>query len=320
MMKQYYLNRFEDVFWIITFACGGSIHSSQLHRWLSAEGKELQYDTYIAIVTDWERLKLIRRSTIGRSVIIHLGQAVYRYFDVKSAVVCNAFKLKRTSLIMEKYLTQEKYYQKPPSSLRKRLMKTGGLYLLALGEAQLRILENYKVALEKYQWDLRGIQHEIETMKEYMNVSASRRHFSKTSTHFKSTVMNLYRLTFKSIIVSGATIQQERENAIFTVYVDVYNILNSSEKMLAKQVLEIYHVINGIFNDSNNSTHKVNCITTIYSHQKEDEKLINATYQLLRANNEFCFYDKEDLKRQVRFVFFDTSRRLFGGIKTDSVV
>ena len=199
-------------------------------------------------------------------------------------------------------------------------MKTGGLYLLALGEAQLRILENYKVALEKYQWDLRGIQHEIETMKEYMNVSASRRHFSKTSTHFKSTVMNLYRLTFKSIIVSGATIQQERENAIFTVYVDVYNILNSSEKMLAKQVLEIYHVINGIFNDSNNSTHKVNCITTIYSHQKEDEKLINATYQLLRANNEFCFYDKEDLKRQVRFVFFHTSRRLFGGIKTDSVV
>lgn len=73
MMKQYYLNRFEDVFWIITFACGGSIHSSQLHRWLSAEGKELQYDTYITIVTDWERLKLIRRNTIGRSVIIHLG-------------------------------------------------------------------------------------------------------------------------------------------------------------------------------------------------------------------------------------------------------
>lgn len=314
------MNKYENIFWVIAYGCGGSIHSSQLYRWISAEGKELKYSTYHAVLSDWERLQLIRKSAIGRNSILFLGQAVYQYFNLAFGGNRSASKLKRTSLIIEKYLIQEGYHLKPPSALRSRLMKTGGLYMLPKGEAQLRILENYKNALEPFQWDLNGIQYEIETMKQYMNISASKRHFSKVSTHFNSSRMNLYRLTFHSIFVSGATLKKNEEKLVFTLYVDLYKIFNSSDKYLSKQILEINHLINAIFFDANNSNHQVNCIITVYSHEKEDEKLADMVYKRLSKTSEFGLYDKASFKRQIRFVFFDTSRRLFGGIKTDSVV
>jgi len=320
--RDYYLEKYNDVFYIIIYALSGAIHLIELKRWLY-NNKPDNAKALRKVIADWEQLGLVNKVKMGRNYVLYMRAPVYNYFHLMYYRPATSEKLKRTSLLMEKFLTEEKYYLKPPSELKNRLLKTNAVLFLASGESHKRIVQNYIKALTPYGWDMTGLNDQMQLMQAHIERSPSNNHFQKVdqSIEKEDYEENLYSLACKGIYLTGGKLENEESGSVtFTVHADIFNVNDIEGAKLANRIMSVYRMLSDMLYDSRNPKHKANIKITVYSHQAEDKKLIDQVYQHLKLNKEFCCYDDDMLKEHVQFVFFNTEKKLFGGYPIGRIV
>lgn len=317
-MQDFYINMYEDIFFVVIFGLSGFISQQQFCR-LTNDNKAKAAHSINKLLNDWKRYYIISIQKIGRCNILIINEPVYKHFHLCYQNARSANKLKRTTLLMEKYLREGKYYNKSFSSLKERILKTNALWYLPVGQSSYNILNNYEKALMPFHWDTRGIENEKAIMKKYIQNSAK---FQKAEESEKqiSTVKNLYNLNCQGIFLTGAKIKKRENNKVeFVLYCDILNTYNYYSNILVDRILSARLTLYSIFDDDNKE-HIFNPIITIYSHEQHDQLFIDDVYRQLKRTNVFLFCSDQELKDQIRFVYFNSATKLFNGVKLHQLI
>lgn len=317
-MKRFYIQQYEDVFYVILYGLAGGIHMQQLNRWLN--NNQTHYNrVFRSMVNIWADLDLVYKIKISRNYIIYPRNAVYRYFGLYYNHLPTSNRLKQTSLLMEKYLVDEQCYQYPPDWLRKRIQKTNTINFLPNGQAHLNVIHNYMRALKPYHWDLTGLEYEAKAMEEHIKHSFSQTHCKSVNKHIISK-NNMYRYACKYIYLTGAKIEPYDNTINFKIYVDILYTTYIENDLLIRRIIDAYDFFSELLYDLKDKKHQVKVVITILSHQKEDRVFEKKILSKLKQTSEFCLMDDEYFESIIRFHFFNSESKLFSGFPVKDII
>jgi hypothetical protein len=318
MLKRFYIQQYEDVFYVILFGLAGAVHMQQLNRWLN-QNSARYHRVFRSIVRRWVDLELVHKIKISRNYIIYPRGAVYNYFGLCFNGLSTSSRLKQSALLMEKYLDDEQCYRYSPKWLRSRIQKTSAISFLPNGQAHLNVVNHYIQALTPCHWDLTGLNYEAETMRRHVERSISKNHLHRVKNHIANE-RNLYRYACKNFYISGAKIIANNDTTVFRVYVDYLYTTYIEMDLLIRRIADAYSFFSELLYDANNSSHKAEIILTIYSHQKRDRVFEHKILKRLKQNSEFRTMTEERLKELIRFRFFNSEEKLFSGFPVKDII
>lgn len=302
-LQKHYLQKCEDFFWILLRL--GCIPQSQICRLLFKNATDSTTNT--ALMQTFEGIGLINRVQFGNTNICRATHTVSRYFGNKQIVKISGAKLKRGSLILEKYLRLG-YYDRPTKNLRERLDKTTALLYLPTASQSIKLLKRYQTYFEERNLHTDGIQNELAVLQKRYDFQFDKK------IKIDSNVTDLYHLESINCFLSG--IRFELKNGKFKpiINADIYNIHNLPSQRLAKHILTSMTTLESIFNiDINMGI----VVITIYSHEEQNTKEMNIVYNYLSYK---LGLDIEPLKNQVKFIYFGTKAHLFSHIDPSNII
>ncbi len=318
VLQGHYINKYSETLWVI-MRLGGCILQNQLCRWLY--NNETDNVACTRMVKNWNDAKIIRVKKIGSNNLIVLCFNVMQYFEVRRAVKLNGFKIKKSALIMEAML-REKWYEKHPIELKKRMQKASFLAFMTTGEPHLHQIDRYITVFKKRNRDISGLIHQKKIMEQRFDhafKSKIHENYPPLELNKNEYEIDLYNLECQSSYISGVSFKSQPDGEEkLRIYVDIFAITTKSAKEMSKLIITVQRTIESIFDDYVNNR-PCEVIIRIYSHNKSDNTYIDKVYDLLGCESEYvCHTDL--LRQKIHFVCFDSKARLFSNIDPDKLV
>ena len=315
-LQCYYLNQNNDIFWII-LRLGGCIMQQQLCRLLNNNLTDTTKNT--ALVKKLEEAQLIKIKKIGSNNVLILTYPVFQYFKINRTVKLNGVKIKRSAMIMEKYLRLG-YYSKPPIELKRRLQKTAALSYMTTGQAHLLLIQKYIPILKEKGWCVDGLKNQEEVLYkrfDYQTMFSLYENYPPLELDKENGELDLYNLECNNSFISGIRFAGEGERQLI-VYADIYNVYEKSPLSIAKLVLQTQETLEAIFADYKNDNF-AKVYVQIYSHLAYSADYEKKVYTYLCAQPEYI--GNEALaKDMVQLNFLNTKTTLFSNIDPCSIV
>ena len=318
-LQAYYLSKYNTELWVI-MRLGGCIFQQQLCRWLNNNKTDTTSNT--ALVKRLEEAQLIKIKKVGnKNNILILTYPVFKYFRVNRTAKINGAKIKRSAMIMEKYLRMG-YYTKDPIELKKRLEKTSCLPYMTTGEPALRLLQKYIPLLENRGWCVDGLKHQEQIMYQRFDHQTKfllYENYPPLKLDKEDGQLDLYNLECQNAFISGIRfdkLQNGKEQ--LQAYIDIYNVYEKDPSSIAKLVLDAQRTIESIFADYKNDNF-VDVYIQVYSHNEHNVDYENKLYTYLCTQNEYIG-NEELVRNRIRLVFLDSRTSLFSNIDPSSIV
>lgn len=316
-LQSYYTSKYNEILWVI-LRIGGCILQQQLCRWINNNQTDTTANT--AFVKKLEEGQLIKIKKIGNNNLLILTYPVFQYFQVNRTVKINGTKIKRSAMIMEKYLRLG-YHSKPPVELKKRLSKTATLSYMTTCESHLRLIQKYMPILESKSWRIDGLKHQEQILYkrfDYQTKFALYENSPPLELDKEDNELDLYNLECQNSFITGIRFDILNGKEQLKVFADIYNIYEKDSLSIAKLILDTQRTIEAIFADYKNSNF-VEVYVQVYSHAAYNIDYENKVYSYLCAQNEYI--GNEELARSIiKLTFMDNSSKLFSNISPNSIV
>lgn len=317
-LQVHYLSKHSDILYVI-MRIGGCILQQQLCRWLNNNKTDTTSNT--ALVKNLVESQLVKVRQIGGNNILIITYPVFKYFKVNRTVKINGAKIKRSAMIMEKYLRMG-YYTKDPIELKKRLEKTSCLSYMTTGEPALRLIQKYIPLLENRGWSVDGLRHQEKIMYKRFDHQTKfllYENYPPLELNKEDGELDLYNLECQNAFISGIRFDKlPNDKEQLQVHADIYNVYEKDPLSITKLVLDTQRTIESIFADYKNDNF-ADVYITIYSHHAYSEDYENKLYSYLCIQNEYVGTE-ELVRSRIRLVFLDSRTSLFSNIDPRSIV
>lgn len=317
-MQIYFLSKYNEIFWIIT-RVGGCVMQQQLCRLLNNNLTDTTKNT--ALVKKLEEAQLIKIKKIGSNNVLILTYPVFQYFKINRTVKINGAKIKRSAMIMEKYLRLG-YYEKPPVELKKRLEKTSALSYMTTGEPHLLLVHKYINILQAKGWCVDGLKNEQEILYQrfdYQTKFALYENYPPLDLNKEEKELDLYNLECQNSFISGIQFKVlPSGKAQLVILADIYNVYEKDPLSIAKLVLITQETIEAIFADYENSNF-AKVYVQVYSHMAYSADYEKKVYTYLCAQPEYIG-NAALAKDMVQLNFLNTKTTLFSNIDPCAIV
>ena len=317
ILQAHYINMYAELFWII-LRLGGCVLQQQVCRLLNNNKSDTTANT--ALIKKLEEAKLIKIRKIGSNSVLIITYPVLKYFGVNRTVKYKGVKIKRSAMILEKYL-REGYYKVPILELKRRLQKTAALSFMVTGEPHLRLINAYTKALLEKGWQVDGLKHQEKILLkrfDYQTKFTLYENYPPLDLGKEANETDLYNLECQNSFITGIRMENRGSKKQLIITADIYNILEKNPIFAANLALLTMRTIEGIFADYKNSNF-VEVEIHVYSHQSYSEDYTRKFYEKLCVAPEFL--GQEELaRRQVKLTFFDSKTRLFSNIDPSAIV
>ena len=317
-LQIYYLNQYKEVFWVI-LRLGGCVMQQQLCRWLNNNQTDTTKNTNF--IKKLEEAQLIKIRKIGSNNLLILTYPVFQYFNINRTVKVNGAKIKRSAMIMEKYL-RIGYYDKPPIELKRRLEKSACLSFMTTGEQHLRLIQKYITILEEKGWSTDGLLHEEKILFQrfdYQTKFAFYENYPPLELNKEDKELDLYNLECQNSFISGIqfkVLPSGKEQLV--IFADIFNIYEKDPLSIAKLVLQTQETLEAIIADYKNSNF-AKVYVQVYSHLAYSAEYEKKVYTYLCAQPEYLG-NIDAAKDMVRLHFLNTKTTLFSNIDPCSIV
>lgn len=317
-LQVHYLSKHSDILYVI-MRIGGCILQQQLCRWLNNNKTDTTSNT--SLVKNLVESQLVKVRQIGGNNILIITYPVFKYFKVNRTVKINGAKIKRSAMIMEKYLRMG-YYTKDPIELKKRLEKTSCLSYMTTGEPALRLIQKYIPLLENKGWSVDGLKHQEQIMYQRFDHQTKfllYENYPPLKLDKEDGQLDLYNLECQNSFISGIRFDKlSNGKEQLQVHADIYNVYEKDPLSIAKLVLDTQQTIEGIFADFKNDNF-VDVYIQVYSHNEYNFDYENKVYTYLCTQNEYI--GNIDLaKQRIKLVWFNSKSSLFSNIDPSSIV
>lgn len=304
-MQQYFLPLYEDLLWCIV-RNGSCILQTQLCRLLFRDRRDYKLST--DLVRDLVDARILSKQKLGEHNLLVVTSCTLKYFGIVNQPHLNAYRIKLSALIFEKYLTQGYWkYDNPAKALRQRMERTSALSCYAIGEVHALQLERLLPAFEAHGFCTDGMRYQIERARLRMECAKKKQSFEAARER------DLYGLACSGIYITGVAIRpDEYGNKRPVALVDVYLVNRWSVPQLVFNLIDAKRVIESTLQND------AVALFTIHSHDRADPDFMQKTWEGLARYREFLL--PEDAERAVAFRYYDTRAALFSSIDPDNLV
>lgn len=319
-LQVYYLSKYNIELWVI-MRLGGCIFQQQLCRWLNNNKTDTTTNT--ALVKRLEEAQLIKIKKVGnKNNILILTYPVLKYFNVNRTVKINGAKIKRSAMVMEKYLLMG-YYTRNPIELKNRLEKTSCLAYMTSGHPALRLIQKYIPLLENRGWGVDGLRHQEKIMYQRFDHQTKfllYENYPPLKLDKEDGQLDLYNLECQNSFISGIRFDKlSNGKEQLQVHADIYNVYEKDPISIAKLVLDTQRTIESIFADYKNDNF-ADVYITIFSHREFCECYENKIYTYLCSITNEYIGNEELARNRIRMSWLNTKTTLFSNIDPSSIV
>lgn len=294
--QHYLLNTYGEIFLCILYF-GGGIHQSQFIRWIGNGNTRSSKATRL-IKACVDAGLLVKCDLHPRNKFLHITKTVYRYLGYPNGQYrAEPQKHLATALLIERFLR----LGYAPDKMLERLDRTNARYGFAAGTLECYLLDNAAHELAQYGWNTSNIEHERALMEQIANREQGGYHHH----------MNLHNLARRRIYISEILFNKKTRTV--TVHMDFYNIFDHDARQIAKMLIDTQYSIQTIFADCSNPHHKVNCIVSIFSHDKENQKMNDKVLRYI-VKDPLYIVTPDQASKDFQFFGFDTKKTLFSNI------
>ena len=304
-MQQYFLPLYEDLLWCIV-RNGSCILQTQLCRLLFRDRRDYKLST--ELVRDLVDARILSKQKLGEHNLLVVTSCTLKYFGIVNQPHLNAYRIKLSALIFEKYLTQGYWkYDNPAKALRQRMERTSALSCYAIGEAHSLQLERLLPTFEAHGFCTDGMLYQIERARLRMECAKKKRSFEAARER------DLYGLACSGIYITGVAIRPDQYgNKRPVALVDVYLVNRWSVQQLVWNLIDAKRVIESTLQND------AVALFTVHSHDRADPDFMRKTWEGLARYSDYLL--PEDAEQEVTFRFYDTRAALFSSIDPDNLI